>query len=212
MSDPAPIVFAIDDDPSVRKALVRLLKSAGFRVEAFASAEEFLQQPLPDAPSCVVLDLCMPGLCGLEAQRALAERDAAPPVVFVTGHGDIPTTVEAMKAGAVDFLPKPFTGEALLAAVRQALARHALARRAGEEAAVVRRRADSLTPRERQVMALVVAGMPNKQVGFRLAVGEKTIKVHRARVMRKMRAGSLAELVRMAEKIGAPVLARPRPA
>jgi FixJ family two-component response regulator len=202
MNEPSPIVFIVDDDQSVRKALGRLLRSAGFRVELFAAAEEFLGRPPPDAPGCVVLDVCMPGLSGLDLQRALAEKDPLLPVVFVTGHGDIPMTVRAMRAGAVDFLPKPCDGPALLAGVRQAVARHARARRTAAEADDIRRRADSLSPREREVMALVVSGMLNKQTGCRLGVTEKTVKVHRAQVMRKMRANSLAELVKMAERIG----------
>jgi FixJ family two-component response regulator len=202
MSDPAPLVCVIDDDPSVRKALGRLLKAAGFRVAVFAAAEEFLAQPPPAPPDCLVLDVLMPGLSGLDLQRSLAERNAPVPIVFITGHGDVPTSVRAMKAGARDFLPKPFRAEELLEAVRQAAAGCARARQAGAETEEIRRRAESLSRREREVMALVVAGLLNKQAGRQLGVSEKTIKVHRARVMRKMRAASLADLVRMAERIG----------
>jgi len=202
MTDLVPIVFVIDDDPSVRKALGRLLKSLRFRVEMFTSAEEFLQQPLPDVPACVILDVHMPGLSGLDLQRTLADSSGGLPIVFITGHGDIPMTVRAMKAGAVDFLAKPFNDLDLLAAVRQAIARHAQARQARAELAEIQERAESLSPREREVMAHVVSGMLNKQTGHQLGVTEKTIKVHRAHVMRKMRADSLAELVRMAERIG----------
>ncbi len=201
MTDPVPIVVVVDDDPSVRKALSRLLKAARFRVEAFATAEEFLARSLPDGPACVILDVQMPGLDGMELQRTLTERNSILPIVFITGHGDIPMTVQAMKGGAVDFLPKPFNDRDLLAAVRQAIARHAFARRAGAEAAAIRARTETLSPREREVMALVVSGLPNKQVGRQLAVTEKTIKVHRGRVMRKMQAHSLAELVRMAATV-----------
>jgi len=202
MRDSDAVVFVVDDDPSVRKALGRLLRAAGFRAEAFATADEFLRRPAPEAPACVILDVQLPGPSGLDLQRALAERDADLPVVFITGYGDIPTTVRAMKAGAVDFLPKPVDDGALLAAVRQAVARHALARQAGAEVADLRRRAATLSPREREVLALVVSGLLNKQVGHRLAVTEKTVKAHRAQVMRKMQAASLAELVRMAGRIG----------
>jgi FixJ family two-component response regulator len=202
VSEASAIVFVVDDDASVRGALGRLLKSVGFRVEAFASAEEFLRQSLPDVPACVVLDVCIPGLDGLDAQHALAERNGSPPVVFITGHGDIPLSVRAMKAGAVDFLPKPFDNRDLLAAVRSALARHALARQEATERSAIGRRVESLSPREREVMTFVVSGMLNKQIGHRLGVCEKTIKAHRARVMEKMQADSLADLVRMAEKVG----------
>jgi FixJ family two-component response regulator len=202
MSDAAPIVFVIDDDASVRKALGRLLKAVGFRAETFASAEEFLEHPLPDVPACVILDVNMPGLNGLDLQRALVEGGAGLPVVFLTGHGDIPMTVRAMKAGAVDFLRKPFDDQDLLAAVRQALAGSAQVRRAAVEVDEIRRRAESLSPREREVLPLVVSGLLNKQTGHKLGVTEKTVKAHRAQVMRKMRADSLAELVRLAERIG----------
>jgi FixJ family two-component response regulator len=208
VTDSDALVFVVDDDPSVRKALARLLRAAGFRAEAFATADEFLRRPPPEAPACVVLDLHLEESSGLDLQRALAERDADLPVVFITGQGDIPTTVRALKAGAADFLPKPVDEGDLLAAVRQAVARHALARREGAEAADLRRRAASLSPREREVLALVVSGLLNKQVGHRLAVTEKTVKAHRAQVMRKMRAASLAELVRMAAMLG---LAPPLP-
>ena len=202
MRDSDAVVFVVDDDPSVRKALGRLLRAAGFRAEAFATADEFLRRPAPEAPACVILDVQLPGPSGLDLQRALAERDADLPVVFITGHGDIPMSVRAMKAGAADFLPKPVDEEQLLAAVREAVARHALARRAGAEVDDLRRRAAILSPREREVLALVVSGLLNKQVGYRLAVTEKTVKAHRAQVMRKMRAASLAELVGMAARIG----------
>jgi FixJ family two-component response regulator len=195
-----PVVFVIDDDPSVRRALARLFKYEGFRVETFATAQEFLSQPLPDSPACLILDVRMPGVNGLDLQTHLAERNARLPIVFITGHGDIPMTVRAMKAGAVDFLPKPFDDQQLLAIVGKAIARHAKARRADADLVEIRRRMDTLSPRERQVMALVVKGLVNKQSASKLGVTEKTIKVHRARVMRKTRARSLAELVRMAEK------------
>lgn len=202
MSETAPLVFVVDDDPSVRTAVSRFLKSVGFQVAAFASAEEFLLHPLPDKPACVILDVFIPGLDGLAALHALAQRNASPPVVFITGHGDIPLSVRAMKAGAVDFLPKPFTNQDLLSAVRSALDRHIYARRAETELSALRGRLESLSPREREVMAFVVRGMLNKQIGHRLGVCEKTIKAHRARVMAKMQAESLADLVRMAEKLG----------
>jgi FixJ family two-component response regulator len=202
MTKPAPIVFVIDDDLSVRMALGRLLKSAGYRVTLLPSAEEFLRQTLCDTPACLVLDVSMPGLSGLDLQRTLAERDTGLPIVFITGHGDIPMSVRAMKTGAVDFLPKPFDDEDLLAAVRQAIARHVHARQTGAELAELKRRVETLSLREREVMLLVVRGMLNKQAGHQLGVSEKTIKVHRARVMHKMHANSLADLVRMVERLG----------
>jgi FixJ family two-component response regulator len=202
MTDLAPVVYVVDDDASVRRALGRLLKSAGFRAVPLATAEEFLHQAPPDGPSCVVLDVNLPGLGGLELQRTLAARNGGLPVVFITGYGDVPMSVRAMKAGAVDFLGKPCKDEDLLGAVRQALARHAQARQAGAELADIRQRAEALSPRERQVMGLVAGGFLNKETGLRLGVTEKTIKAHRAQVMRKMRAGSLAELVRLADRLG----------
>jgi FixJ family two-component response regulator len=201
MIDATPCVFVVDDDSSLRRALGRLLTSAGWRVEALASAEEFLRQPDPDGPACVVLDVSMPGLSGMDLQRALAKRHSSLPIVFISGHGDIPLTVRAMKAGAVDFLPKPVQDVDLLAAVQQALSRHTQARREDTELDELRHRAAFLSPREREVMALVVGGKPNKVAGHQLGITEKTIKAHRAKVMSKMRADSLADLVRMAQKL-----------
>jgi FixJ family two-component response regulator len=198
---PTGWVFVTDDDPSVRKALGRLLRSAGYQAKGFATAEEFLQEPLPDAPACAVLDVHLPDLDGLDLQRALAEKDATLPVVFITGHGDIPTTVRAMRAGAVDFLPKPFDNQALLAAVRQGVARHVQARQEAAGLAGLRQRYDCLSTREREVLALVVTGMLNKQVGNKLGVTEKTVKAHRAQIMQKMHLKSLAELVRIAGRL-----------
>jgi FixJ family two-component response regulator len=202
MTEAAPIVYVIDDDASVRTALGRLLKSDGLRALSFASAEEFLAHPLPNLPACVILDVHMPGLNGLDLQHTLAARDASLPIVFITGHGDIPMSVQAMKAGAEDFLVQPFNDHDLLAAVRKALARHGQARQANADLAEIQHRVEALSPREREVMALVVDGLLNKQVGHQLGVTEKTVKAHRAQVMRKMQADSLAQLVRMAERIG----------
>ena len=196
-------VFLIDDDPSVRRALARLIKSAGHSVQVFASAREFLDNGCHrDGPSCLVLDVRMPGLSGLDLQSELQAVNAMVPIIFITGHGDIPTTVKAMKAGAVDFLAKPVQASDLLRAIEQALERAARERTGRQELEDIQRRVDQLTPREREVMALVIRGLLNKQIAFELGTVEKTIKVHRARVMEKMQADSLAELVRLAGRVG----------
>jgi FixJ family two-component response regulator len=196
-------VFLVDDDPSVRKALARLIKSAGYEVQTFASAREFLDnRPDAKAPACLVLDVRMPGLSGLDLQQALYDDIEALPIVFITGHGDIPMSVKAMKQGAIDFLPKPVRDNEFLRAIEQALARASHDRAARLELDHIQLRVESLTPREREVMTLVVRGLLNKQIAFELGTVEKTIKVHRARVMEKMQVESLAELVRLAERVG----------
>ena len=196
-------VFLVDDDPSVRRALARLIKSAGYQVDTFASARDFLErQPQAAGPACLVLDVRMPGLSGLDLQREMQNANFMLPIVFMTGYGDIPMTVKAMKAGAVDFLPKPIKATDLLRAIEQAIARAYRDRAERKEIEDIQRRVEKLTPREREVMALVASGMPNKLIAFELGTVEKTIKVHRARVMEKMQAGSLAELVRLAERVG----------
>ncbi len=198
-----PDVFLVDDDPSVRRALARLIKSAGHQVQTFASAREFLQTgAAAQEAACLVLDVRMPGLTGIELQRQLQILNRNVPIVFMTGHGNIPMSVQAMKAGAVDFLPKPVKDTDLLRAIEQALARAVHDRAERNELEDVRERVERLTPREREVMVLVVRGLLNKQIAFELGTVEKTIKVHRARVMEKMQVDSLADLVRLAEKIG----------
>jgi FixJ family two-component response regulator len=199
---PSPLVSVVDDDVSVRTSLVRLITAAGYRVQAFASAAEFLACAPPPGPSCVVLDVKMPGGSGLELQRTLASAAHQVPIVFITGHGDISMSVRAMKAGAVDFLTKPFERRALLEAIERAVAQDARALGAEARTEAVQRRVALLTPREGQVLALVVTGMLNKQIASELGVGEKTVKVHRARVMDKMQARSVAELVRLADEAG----------
>jgi len=196
------LVVIVDDDASVRKGLARLVKSAGYRVEVFESAREFLARPTREDPSCLILDVRMPGLTGLELQEALAIAGRRMSIVFVSGHGDVVGSVKAMKRGAIDFLTKPVDSEELLGAIERAVAKAFTAQR--EEAGVtdVRGRLKALTAREAQVFALVVTGMSNKQVAADLGIAEKTVKVHRARVMEKMRAGSLAELVRLADRAG----------
>jgi FixJ family two-component response regulator len=196
-------VFLVDDDASVRRALARLIKSAGHQVQTFASAREFLGTNADkEKAACLVLDVRMPGLTGIDLQRELKTTSRNLPIVFITGHGDIPMSVKAMKAGAVDFLSKPVKDIDLLRAIEQAIGRAHRDRAERKEIEDIERRVEKLTPREREVMALVASGMPNKQIGFELGTVEKTIKVHRARVMEKMQAGSLAELVRLAERVG----------
>jgi FixJ family two-component response regulator len=193
----ASVVFVVDDDVSVRESLELLVRSAGWQPETFASAQDFLARPRPTVPCCLVLDVTLPGLSGLQLQKQLAERTSMP-IIFITGHGDVPMSVEAMKAGAVEFLTKPFNDEVLLDAIRGAVQRSRAALGQESEAQVLRTRHASLTPREREVMALVVTGLLNKEVGGELGISEITVKVHRGKVMRKMEATSLANLVTMA--------------
>jgi FixJ family two-component response regulator len=205
MTAASPLILVVDDNPSVRKSLTRLLGSAGYTVEAFASAREFLARPLHPGPCCLVLDVRMPGLTGIQLQEMLAATGRRMSIVFVTGHADVPTSVKAMKAGAVDLLTKPVDAQDLLAAIQRAVTRDEHDRATEARRAEIQRRVGLLTPRETEVFALVVTGMLNKESAAALGVGEKTVKVHRARVMEKMQAGSLAELVRLADEAGVTV-------
>ena len=197
-----PIVFVVDDDPSMREALADLIASVGLSVEAFKSAPEFLERRRPDAPACLVLDVRLQGLSGLDLQRELLRTEAPIPIIFITGHGDIPMSVRAMKEGAVEFLPKPFRDQDLLDAIQHAIEIDRVARQERTVVAEVRRRYESLTKREREVMKLIVLGLLNKQIAARLGSSEVTVKMHRGQVMHKMKAESVVQLARMAEKIG----------
>src|ERR1700741_4451867 len=202
MGEAESIVFIIDDDPLYRTSSERLVRSAGFDVQSFESARDFLSSRRPDVPSCLVLDVRLPGLSGLDLQRELAEAGVHIPIIFVTGHGDIPMSVQAMKAGAVEFLTKPFRDQDFLDGIRHAIARDHIARRQHARNVDLRQRYESLSPREREVFKCVVSGMLNKQIADELGTTERTIKFHRGRIMQKMQGKSLADLVRMAEALG----------
>jgi FixJ family two-component response regulator len=209
MAETQSIVFVIDDDAAVRKALASLIRSVGLQVELFGSAQEFLQAKRPQVPSCLILDIRLPGISGLDFQRRLADAEVLIPIIFITGHGDIPMSVRAMKAGAVEFLTKPWRDQDLLDAIHVGLERDAARRQQEAELATLRERFEWLTPREREVLPLVVSGFPNKQIAAEIGTSETTAKVHRGQLMRKMGADSLPELVRMAEKLGIPT-AKPK--
>jgi len=206
MNEAEPIVFVVDDDLSVRRSTERLLRSAGLEVQTFTSAREFLKNPRPERPACLVLDVRMPGLSGMDLQRELTQAGIHVPIIFITAHGDIPMSVRAMKAGAAEFLTKPFRSRILLDAVRAAIERDRTARQDRSENEELRQRYEELTPREREVLPLVASGLMNKEVADKLATTERTIKFHRAHIMQKARVQSLADLVRIVEKLG---LARP---
>ena len=201
MKHDPPTVFVVDDDPSIRSGVRSLIGSVGLRVLTFGSALDFLRSTRPDTPACLVLDVRLPDLSGLDLQRELRESDIHIPIIFITGHGDIPMTVEAMKAGAVEFLTKPFRGQKLLEAVQGAIARDRAARQERAEIAELRKCFDTLSPREREVLGMVVTGLLNKQIAAELGISELTVKTHRAHIMEKMRAGSLAELVHFTDRL-----------
>jgi FixJ family two-component response regulator len=201
VTETTPVVFVVDDDPSLRRAIKRLVESVGSQVELFGSAHEFLQAQRPDAPSCLVLDIRLPKISGLEFQRQLTDAGIHIPIIFITAHGDIPMTVRAIKAGAVEFLTKPFRDQDLLDAIHQGLERDKTRRAQEAEVEKLRTRYESLTPREREVLPRVVSGLLNKQIAAEIGTSEATVKVHRSQLMRKMGAASLAELVRMSQKL-----------
>ncbi|HUC28151.1 MAG TPA: response regulator transcription factor [Candidatus Acidoferrum sp.] len=209
MNEPESIVFVVDDDPSVRCAIERLIGTVGLQVELFGSAQEFLASNLPNVPSCLVLDIRLPGISGLNLQRQLAKANIQIPIIFITAHGDITMTVRAMKAGAVEFLTKPFRDQDLLDAIQLALEGDRIRRQREAEIAALRERFDSLTPREREVLSWVVSGLLSKQIADAIGTSEASVKVHRSQLMRKMAADSLADLVRMAEKMGIPIPKKP---